>query len=182
MLVMCEDTFVVPHVVQFLKQEGYSDEEVIEIHSNRLGEIGQHEWDAVKQRLFDIDNHEKPKIIVAVLMLREGFDVNNICVIVPLRSSTSYILLEQTIGRGLRLMWREPEFEESKRETREKLLVKKEEPNNYMDILSIIEHPAFIEFYDRVLEGAVGKVKELPKKDKVVGDIIVVSLIYCQEL
>ena len=38
-------------------------------------------------------------------MLREGFDVNNICVIVPLRS-TSFILLEQTIGRGLRLMER----------------------------------------------------------------------------
>jgi type III restriction enzyme len=32
-------------------------------------------------------------------MLREGFDVNNICVIVPLRASTSGILLEQTIGR-----------------------------------------------------------------------------------
>ena len=109
-------------------------------------------------------------------MLREGFDVNNICVIVPLRSSTSYILLEQTIGRGLRLMSREPEFEESKRETREKLLVKKEEPNNYMDILSIIEHPAFIEFYDRVLEGAVGKVKELPRKGRVVDDIITVGL------
>lgn len=109
-------------------------------------------------------------------MLREGFDVNNICVIVPLRSSSSYILLEQTIGRGLRLMWREPEYEDSKRENREKLLIKKEEPNNYMDILSIIEHPAFIEFYDRVLEGAIGKVKELPKKERVVGDIISIGL------
>lgn len=176
MLVMCEDTFVVPYVVGFLKQEGYSDEEIVEIHSNRVGEIGQDEWDAVKQRLFDIDRHPKPKVIVAVLMLREGFDVNNICVIVPLRSSTSYILLEQTIGRGLRLMWREPEYEDAKRETREKLLIKKEEPNNYMDILSIIEHPAFIEFYDRVLAGAVGKVKELPKRDHVVGDIITVGL------
>lgn len=176
MLVMCEDTFVVPYVVEFLKQEGYSDEEIVEIHSNRVGEIGQEEWDAVKQRLFDIDRHPKPKIIVAVLMLREGFDVNNICVIVPLRSSSSYILLEQTIGRGLRVMWREPEYQDSKRETREKLLVKKEEPSNYMDILSIIEHPAFIEFYDRVLAGAVGKVKELPKKEHVVGDIITVGL------
>ena len=82
-------------------------------------------------------------------MMREGFDVNNICVIVPLRSSTSYTLLEQTIGRGVRLMWREPQFQESKRETREKILVKKEEPDNYMDILSIVEHPSFMEFYDR---------------------------------
>ena len=54
--------------------------------------------------------------------------------------------------------------------------MKKEEPDNYMDILSIIEHPAFIEFYDAVLADAVGKVKELPKKDRVVGDSINVSL------
>jgi len=176
MFIICEDTYVVPHVVQFLKKEGYSDEEIMEIHSNRRGEIGEKEWNSVKQRLFEIDKHEKPKIIVSVLMLREGFDVSNICVIVPLRSSSSPILLEQTIGRGLRQMWREPEYEDSKRETREKLLIKKEEPNNYMDILSIIEHPNFIEFYDRMLEGAIGKVHELPKRDRLVGDIISVTL------
>jgi len=176
MLVICEDTFVVPYVIRFLKQEGYSDEELIEIHSTKKGDIGEEEWKKVKQKLFDIDKQAKPKIIVSVLMLREGFDVNNICVIVPLRSSSSYILLEQTIGRGLRLMWREPGYEDSKRENREKLLIKKEEPNNYMDILSIIEHPAFVEFYERVLEGAIGKVKELPEKERVVGDIISIGL------
>jgi len=176
MLIICEDTYVVPHVTRFLKQEGYSEDEITEIHSNRRGEIGEKEWDSVRQKLFEIDKHEKPRIIISVLMLREGFDVNNICVIVPLRSSSSYILLEQTIGRGLRLMWREPEYEDSKRENREKLLIKKEEPNNYMDILSIIEHPAFVEFYDRVLEGAIGRVKELPQKDRIVGDIVNVGL------
>ena len=48
----------------------------------------------VKERLFNIDKYESPKVIVSVLMLREGFDVNNICVIVPLRSTQSAILLE----------------------------------------------------------------------------------------
>ena len=56
------------------------------------------------------------------------------------------------------------------------LLVKKEEPDNYMDILSIVEHPSFIEFYDRVLEGVVGKISKLPRTDRVVGDIIKVGL------
>jgi type III restriction enzyme len=176
MLVICEDTTVVPVVNQFLMQEGLTQEYIMEIHSNRQGEIGQDEWEKVKQKLFDIDKHEKPKVIVSVLMLREGFDVNNICVIVPLRSSTSYILLEQTIGRGLRLMWREPQYQESKNENREKLLVKKEEPDNYLDILSIIEHPAFIEFYERELSGAITETKTLPKKERVVGDIISVGL------
>ena len=175
MLVICENTSVAPLVVNFLKQEGYSDEEITEIHSKRE-DLDEDEWNTVKQKLFAIDKYENPKIIISVLMLREGFDVNNICVIVPLRSSSSPILLEQTIGRGLRLMWREPEYQESKQENREKLLIKKEEPNNWMDILSIIEHPAFIEFYEKELAGAIGEVKELPRKEKVVGDIINIHL------
>lgn len=176
MLIVCEDTTVVPLVNQFLMHEGLSEDEIMEIHSNKKGEIGEDEWEEVKQKLFNVDKSKNPKAIISVLMLREGFDVNNICVIVPLRSSSSYILLEQTIGRGLRLMWREPAYEDSKRENREKLLIKKEEPDNYMDILSIIEHPTFIEFYESELSGAFGETKTLPKKDRVVGDIISVAL------
>lgn len=37
-------------------------------------------------------------------MLKEGWDVKNVCVIVPLRSYESAILAEQTLGRGLRRM------------------------------------------------------------------------------
>ncbi|MDD4354233.1 MAG: DEAD/DEAH box helicase family protein, partial [Candidatus Nanoarchaeia archaeon] len=176
MLIVCEDTTIVPLVSQFLIHEGFSEDDILEIHSNKKGEIGQEEWDNIKQKLFSIDKNSKPKIIISVLMLREGFDVNSICVIVPLRSSSSYILLEQTIGRGLRLMWREPEYEEIKFENRTKLLLKKEEPNNYLDILSIIEHPNFIEFYERELSGALAETKTLPNKDKLVGDLILIKL------
>lgn len=176
MLVVCEDTSVVPYVIQFLKLEGLSDDEIIEIHSNKKGDVKPDEWEAIKQRLFNLDKHANPKVIVSVLMLREGFDVNNICVIVPLRSTTSYILLEQLIGRGLRLMWREPEYIEIKNENRRKLLIKKQEPDNYLDILSIIEHPAFIEFYERVLEDALGIVKNVPNSERVIGDLIKIGL------
>jgi len=176
MLVVCEDTNVVPFVTQFLKQEGLSEEDIMEIHSNKKGEVTKDEWEKIKQKLFTLDEHEKPRIIVSVLMLREGFDVNNICVIVPLRSSSSYILLEQVIGRGLRLMWREPEYAEIKNEIREALLIKKQEPKAWFDILSIIEHPAFIEFYERVLEDAIGKVEKLPARERVVGDLINIPL------
>ncbi|BBL63612.1 type I restriction enzyme EcoKI subunit R [Methanosarcina mazei TMA] len=176
MLVICEDTSVVPYVTQFFKQEGLSDDEIMEIHSNKKGEVKPDEWETIKQRLFNLDKHSNPKVVISVLMLREGFDVNNICVIVPLRSSTSYILLEQVIGRGLRLMWREPDYTEIKNENREKLLVKKQEPDNYLDILSIVEHPAFIEFYERVLEDAVGKVEKVPERERVIGDLINIGL------
>ncbi|MEM0156661.1 MAG: DEAD/DEAH box helicase family protein [Thermoplasmataceae archaeon] len=176
MLIVCEDTKVVPLVMGFLKQEGYSDDELMEIHSNKKGDVSEDEWKAIKQRLFDIDRHEKPKVIVSVLMLREGFDVNNICVIVPLRSASSYVLLEQLIGRGLRLMWRGPEYDDTRKENREKLLVKKEEPNSYIDILSVVEHPNFIEYYERVLAGMVGVVTQEPDKNRIVGDLVKVGL------
>ncbi|MEN4069364.1 MAG: restriction endonuclease subunit R, partial [Methanobacterium sp.] len=158
--------------------EGLSEDDVMEIHSDRKGNIPQKEWDETKQRLFNIDKHKSPRVIVSVLMLREGFDINNICVIVPLRSTTSFILLEQTIGRGLRLMWRDSIFEELKAENRIRLLDKKEEPVNYLDILSIVEHPAFIEFYENLIdEGTVGITEKPPtEKENVLGDIINVGL------
>ena len=179
MLVVCEDTNVSPHVVDFMiNSEGLGLEDVMQIDSDRKGSIPAKEWQGVKQRLFNMDGHERPKVVVSVLMLREGFDVSNICVIVPLRSSQAPILLEQIIGRGLRLMWREPEYQDIKDENRIKLLQKKQEPSNYLDILSIIEHPAFIEFYDDLVkEGVVGESRELPgSRESILGDIIRVGL------
>lgn len=43
------------------------------------------------------------EIVVHVNMLKEGWDVNNLYTIIPLRASASETLTEQTIGRGLRL-------------------------------------------------------------------------------
>lgn len=49
------------------------------------------------------DPQSKVRIIVSVGMLKEGWDVANVYVIVSLRASVSEILTEQTLGRGLRL-------------------------------------------------------------------------------
>jgi len=160
MLIVCEDTKVSPFVESFLKEEGIAEEDIVKIDSNSKGEVSEKEWTDIKMNLFDIDKFKSPKIIVSVLMLREGFDVNNICVIVPLRASNAPILLEQTIGRGLRLMWREAEYQDIKREDREKVLVKRVSPNSYLDMLSIIEHPAFIGFYNELLEEGLAGVEE----------------------
>lgn len=176
MMVMCEDTKVSPFVCEFLKQEGLSDDEILQIDSDKQGSVKESEWKEIKQKLFNVDKHSKPKVIVSVLMLREGFDVSNICVIVPLRSTDSSILLEQTIGRGLRLMWREKDYQEIKAENRYKMFVEKQNPNNYLDILSIIEHPAFIEFYNDLENGMIVDEKEMPKKENILGDIITVGL------
>jgi type III restriction enzyme len=156
MLVVCEDTTVSPLVAAFLLEQGLAEDDVLTVDSGRKASLGEKEWALLRQRLFDIDRHAQPRVIVSVLMLREGFDVNNICVIVPLRSSQAPILLEQTIGRGLRLMWREPEYADIKRENRERI-DRGEEPGSLIDILSIVEHPAFQHFYDELMrEGLVG--------------------------
>ena len=150
MLIVCEDTSVAPYVQQLMLEDGLAQDEVVTIDSNAKGEVSEEEWKETKKKLFDIDKYEKPKVIISVLMLREGFDVNNICVIVPLRSSEAPILLEQIIGRGLRLMWREPEYQSIKEDDRKRVLQLHSQPRTYIDMLSIIEHPAFIQFYEEL--------------------------------
>ena len=177
LMVVCEETTVTPHVVEFLKTEGLSDDEILLIDSHRKETLSQKDWSTVRERLFDIDRHKRPKVLVSVAMLREGFDVNNICVIVPLRASQSQILLEQTIGRGLRLMWRgDEQIDELKHETRERFR-RKLEPTNYFDVLFIVEHPAFAQFYEDLLaEGLVGEIGDESGKVNPTGDLINVDL------
>lgn len=150
MLVICEDTSVAPFVNKLMLEDGLAQEDVVTIDSNAKGEVSEEEWKETKKKLFDIDKYAKPKVIISVLMLREGFDVNNICVIVPLRSSEAPILLEQIIGRGLRLMWREPEYISIKEDDRRRVLQLHKQPTTYIDMLSIIEHPAFLQFYEQL--------------------------------
>jgi type III restriction enzyme len=172
LMVICEDTTVTPHVVDFLQSTGLSADDILRVDSGRKQELGAKDWEPIRERLFDIDRHKQPKVIVSVLMLREGFDVNNICVVVPLRSSEASILLEQTIGRGLRLMWRGNEaIDELKRETRERIS-RREEPTNYFDVLFVVEHPAFSRFYEELLGGdLVGEVGEEADSTNAAGDL-----------
>ena len=176
MLVICEDTKVSPLVKDFLIQEGMDDNDVLQIDSDKKGSVKPEEWKQIKQSLFNIDKKASPKVVVSVLMLREGFDVSNVCVIVPLRSSQAPILLEQVIGRGLRLMWREPDYDEIKAENRHKMLDLKQEPNGYYDILHIVEHPAFIQFYEDLDNNMFFEEKERPNRESILGDIITVGL------
>ncbi|MBP5364842.1 MAG: DEAD/DEAH box helicase family protein [Bacteroidales bacterium] len=177
MLVICEDTSVSPLVEQFLLDEQLQKEDVVTIDSNRKGEVTESEWKEIKTLLFDIDNYKSPKVIISVLMLREGFDVNNICVIVPLRSSEAPILLEQIIGRGLRLMWRENEYKEIKDENRRLVLNNHIAPKNNIDTLSVIEHPAFNAFYDNLLNnGLAAADTDKNASDSATGDFMRIAL------
>jgi len=68
------------------------------------GTTGNEEKDEVVTQLLSVEDPEnKIEIVVHVNMLKEGWDVTNLYTIVPLRSSASKVLTEQTMGRGLRL-------------------------------------------------------------------------------
>ncbi|MCZ2817916.1 DEAD/DEAH box helicase family protein [Modestobacter sp. VKM Ac-2984] len=177
LMVICEDTSVTPHVVEFLQSTGLAEDDILRVDSGRKQELGAKDWEPIRERLFDVDRHKQPKVIVSVLMLREGFDVNNICVVVPLRSSEASILLEQTIGRGLRLMWRGNDaIDDLKRDTRERI-ANREEPTNYFDVLFIVEHPAFSRFYEELLGGElVGEVGDDADSTDATGDLEHVDL------
>lgn len=177
MLIVCQDTTVSPFVEQFLREEGLAEEDIVSIDSNKQGEVTAEEWKEIKTKLFDIDRYKSPKVVVSVLMLREGFDVNNICVLVPLRSSQAPILLEQLVGRGLRLMWREDDYQDIKRDDRKRVLNLHQAPKTYIDTLSVIEHPAFIRFYDDLLNSGLAATDEGEVgAGGATGDIITVEL------
>lgn len=58
--------------------------------------------------LADVERADNPiEIVIHVDMLKEGWDVNNLYTIIPLRTAASRILREQMVGRGLRLPYGE---------------------------------------------------------------------------
>ena len=104
MLVVAKDT---GHAGELLKKieaddffEGRYKGRVITVHSNQTGE----EKDETVQQLLSVEDPANPtEIVVHVNMLKEGWDVTNLYTIVPLRTANSKTLVEQSIGRGLRL-------------------------------------------------------------------------------
>jgi type III restriction enzyme len=177
MLVVCEDTDVTPFVEEFVKLEGMDADEIMVVDSNRKGELPKEKWNELREQLFGMDEHPKPRVVISVLMLREGFDVNNICVIVPLRTTGAKILLEQTVGRGLRLMWRENDFDDLKKENRD-FIKAGQEPKSLIDVLSIVEHPAFTDFEEQLRKEGYEFAEASPDDPtkRSTGDLIAVGL------
>lgn len=86
---------------------GFTEEEVLVIHTDGTGEVQKRDVEKARQAARDIDTKSsKIKVIVSVMMLREGWDVRNVSVVLGLRPFTARakILPEQVIGRGLRLI------------------------------------------------------------------------------
>ena len=104
MLVVAADTTHANALQQMIEDdsffEGRYKGKVIQVHSNIRGE----EKDEVVQQLLTVENTDNLiEVVIHVNMLKEGWDVTNLYTIVPLRAANSRTLVEQSIGRGLRL-------------------------------------------------------------------------------
>ena len=104
MLVVAKDTTHAGELLQSVESKDFFDGRykghVITVHSNQSGE----EKDETVQQLLSVEDPANPtEIVIHVNMLKEGWDVTNLYTIVPLRAANSKTLVEQSIGRGLRL-------------------------------------------------------------------------------
>ncbi|MCL5102959.1 MAG: DEAD/DEAH box helicase family protein [Armatimonadetes bacterium] len=104
MLVVAQDTTHADALERAIKDESFFEgrykNRVITVHSNQRGE----ERDETVERLLKVEDAKEPtEIVIHVNKLKEGWDVNNLYTIVPLRAAKAEILVHQTVGRGLRL-------------------------------------------------------------------------------
>ena len=140
LFIMTNDTTNCDDVADFLeKNYPQLKDAVLTIHTNKSGEISEtatgkkeKELQELRKKANEIDSLESQyKVIVSVLMLKEGWDVKNVTTIVGLRpyGADSKILPEQTLGRGLRRMFFGQDIEE---------------------YVSIIGTPAFMEFVESI--------------------------------
>ncbi len=104
LLVIARDTTHAGQLLTLIKDdaffEGAYKEKVIQVDSSRSGA----EEEEMISRLLKVEQTDEPtEIVIHVNMLKEGWDVTNLYTIVPLRAANARTLIEQSIGRGLRL-------------------------------------------------------------------------------
>lgn len=115
LFVMAETTQDADSIADRLERESDLKGRVLTIHINERGkdkgEISEKDLKMAREAAREIDSgRSRYRAVVSVLMLREGWDVRNVSVILGLRpfSAKAGILPEQAVGRGLRLMRKIP--------------------------------------------------------------------------
>jgi type III restriction enzyme len=144
LFVMAENTKDADTIAESIRREAdIKENEVLLIHVSERGagkgEITTSDLPKAREAARSVDRPDnKIKVVVSVLMLREGWDVRNVTVILGLRPFTSdaNILPEQAVGRGLRLI--------------------RDMPSGYAQIVEIVGTPKFEEFVKELEVEGVG--------------------------
>jgi type III restriction enzyme len=104
LLVIARDTTHASQLMQLIQSDSFFEgryaAKVIQVDSSKTGA----EEDEMVERLLKVEHTDEPtEIVIHVNILKEGWDVSNLYTIVPLRAANARTLIEQSIGRGLRL-------------------------------------------------------------------------------
>lgn len=149
LFVMCENTLAADEAGDYLRRlPEFSGDQLLVIHTNHSGEITKNDLELARRAAREVDEPDsRIRCIVSVLMLREGWDVRNVCVIVTLRplSAANRILPEQALGRGLRRMT--------------------SPGSGFDERVVVIEHEAFRNLWTAELDG--GLIVEKEEADKI---------------
>ena len=145
MLVIARDTTHAAKLVELVESDAFHGGrykgKVIQVDSSKSGA----DEEEMIRRLLAVESVDEPtEIVVHVNMLKEGWDVTNLYTIVPLRAANARTLIEQSIGRGLRLPYGARTGVEA------------------VDRLNIVAHDRFQEIIDEDNKaGSVIKLKQL---------------------
>ena len=129
--------------------EGRYKGKVIRVDS---GQKGDERDETIEHLLAVEDPADTTEVVIHVNMLKEGWDVRNLYVIVPLRAADARTLVEQTVGRGLRLPFGELTGRDS------------------LDRLTIVAHDRFDELIeetgraDSLIRGGLVIGKDIPEE------------------
>jgi type III restriction enzyme len=106
LFIMAERTPYADAIGKYLVDvHGFKENEVLVIHTDTAGEITKADLEKARIAANEIDKPDnKIRVIVSVMILKEGWDVRNVSVVLGLRPFGGAILPQQVIGRGLRLM------------------------------------------------------------------------------
>ena len=101
MLVIARDTTHAKALLDLIQSEEFFENR----YANKVLQVDSTtKEEEVVERLLAVESPAEPtEIVIHVNMLKEGWDVTNLYTIVPLRAANARILIEQSIGRGLRL-------------------------------------------------------------------------------
>lgn len=151
-LVVCRNIQHAKETVNLLESqnfyEGRYKGKVLQIDSSTKG---SEESEENIRLLMSVDKVDNPiEIVVHVNMLKEGWDVTNLYTIVPIRAADAPLLVEQSIGRGLRLPYGglrtgDPEVDKLTiiaHENFEAVIAKANDPNSVLSKISYMEFDA----------------------------------------
>lgn len=108
MLIIAEDTAHANRLRSLVESPDFLSGRYIGKVNTVHSKLDAEEEEKMVRELLSIEeHHNSTEIVIHVNMLREGWDVVNLYTIVPLRTANSKNLIEQQIGRGLRLPYGE---------------------------------------------------------------------------